>query len=223
MVAALPFLLQKTPLPFRLALFVGLFFIAFAILNHLIGLLLAWRKGRSSPAPASTDSDEVEELRTKLGEAEQERDSRDTLIQSKRTYQVPSPVFSPKSWTPEAYPFLRPEELGTAVIGSSFTKRSIYISDLARGGAEIINVFFDDCYIFGPAILCPFPPFEHWPFDERCEWDTGTPIFWTLSPDQNQRGGATRGAVMVSRCHFRSCSFVGIGILRIGQEGLVSP
>lgn len=73
-IAAFAFLFKGTPFSFRAALFVGIFLILFAAINHLIGLFLARRKGQTAPVQASLeeDSSEIEDLRTRLEEVEQE-------------------------------------------------------------------------------------------------------------------------------------------------------
>jgi hypothetical protein len=92
-----------------------------------------------------------------------------------------------------------------------FRGRKLRIIDLMDHGAHIHNRIFEDCQIFGPAVIylrntelltCKFQmPQEAAPF-------------WELAPNHRP----VVGAIDLIDCRFIRCSFVGIGMLGTHED-----
>jgi len=92
------------------------------------------------------------------------------------------------------------------------TQRSFRIVDLVGRDDLITGRTFEDCTIYGPAVLAPLDrmTFEHNTF----EADAGA-IFW-LIPEERVH---VMGAIGLTDCTFRRCVFRRIGIA--GRQALI--
>lgn len=85
------------------------------------------------------------------------------------------------------------------------THRSFRLIDLVEEEPVIMGKTFEDCTIYGPAVLLPVERtiMEHNSFNGTSEG-----IFWEIPDDRNY----IIGAVGLVDCTFRRCNFHGIGI-----------
>ncbi len=93
------------------------------------------------------------------------------------------------------------------------TQRSFRIVDLVAGSNDrITGRTFEDCTIYGPAVLAPLNQmtFEHNTFEATPE-----ALFWEIPEDRDQ----ILGAIGLTDCTFRRCIFRGIGIA--GKRALI--
>jgi hypothetical protein len=98
-------------------------------------------------------------------------------------------------------PVATPNDLARAHI----THLTFQITDLARYEHVIRNKTFEDCTIYGPAILVPLSAAE---MVSKCVFvGTAESMFWEI-PDGRK---LVQGAIGLDGCWFRRCRFVGIG------------
>lgn len=86
------------------------------------------------------------------------------------------------------------------------THRSFRIVDLVDEGSDLImGRTFEDCTIYGPAVLAPLNQLT---FERNTFEATPDALFWVIAEDRNQ----LVGAIGLIDCTFRRCTFRGIGI-----------
>jgi hypothetical protein len=96
---------------------------------------------------------------------------------------------------------------------SYFKDQELWIADFARRSVVIKDKVFEDCQIFGPAVLAPFNPGT---FDD-CSWaEAADPeaVLWEVDPDRE----TYVGAIGLENCVFRRCHFARVGILVTPDE-----
>ena len=89
--------------------------------------------------------------------------------------------------------------------------RSLYIFDLARKNVALKGKTFEDCQIYGPAVIAPY--YGDWPFDDACTWEEASDplsLNWASTPELDRR---YIGVIGLDGCSFRNCSFVRVGLL----------
>lgn len=110
--------------------------------------------------------------------------------------------------TPSAsYPWATDEELKQTYIHN----RSLYIFDLVRKNVTMKGKAFEDCQIYGPAIVAPY--YGEWPFDDACTWEEASHIpslLWGTTPELDRK---YIGAIGLEDCSFRNCNFIRVGML----------
>lgn len=82
--------------------------------------------------------------------------------------------------------------------------RTVRITDFAVTEDVIANHRFENCVIFGPAVLAPLDSVSF----VRSGFD-GTPaaLFWEVPPERTQ----VIGAIGLVNCHFERCRFTRVG------------
>lgn len=106
-----------------------------------------------------------------------------------------------------AYPWAETAELRAPYIHN----RSLYIFDLAHKNTTIRGRTFEDCQVYGPAIVAPY--YGEWPFDEACTWEEAVDpinLLWASIPNLDRQ---YIGVIGLDNCTFRNCSFVRVGML----------
>jgi len=113
------------------------------------------------------------------------------------------------------YPLLQEHELRDRY----FKNRTIYISDLAREittrnwtNIVINGRTFEDCRIYGPAVLAPMNTgtLGGKPFDDECKFMDGRDVAWVAGPEEH---GNFVGIVGLEDCTFLKCRFEQCGVL----------
>lgn len=113
------------------------------------------------------------------------------------------------------HPILQDHELGQTY----FENRTIYIADLAREIATpnwtnpvISRRTFDDCRIYGPAVLAPMNTGQIGgkPFDDGCKFMDGKDAAWVAGPETHHN---FVGIVGLEDCTFLRCRFEQCGVL----------
>ncbi len=115
-----------------------------------------------------------------------------------------------------SYPSLLDHELADPY----FKGRMVRISELARKARDdykgsittISGRTFDDCVIFGPAVLLPMNTegFNSQNFVGECFWLEMDNAFWTAGPEDHRD---YVGVIGLEDCIFRSCEFIQVGVL----------
>jgi hypothetical protein len=102
-------------------------------------------------------------------------------------------------------PRLQLQTTGPPELGSYLRGLSIRISDLAREDIVIRDRTFEDCYIYGPAILVPhgMGMFHECGF----EGDTSS-LFITIAEERSVIGVIALENCIFRRCHFRKIGFI---------------
>jgi ABC-type multidrug transport system fused ATPase/permease subunit len=131
----------------------------------------------------------INELGTKLSETEQEREQlreRRSELEVELAHRAPLPDNS----------------------ASYFKDEAIHIPDLARNRTVIKNKTFEDCDIYGPAVLAVMgsTDFEDCEFAERANFDA---LVWPVSTNRADH----TGAIGAENCMFRRCNFLRVGLL----------
>ncbi|MFN8559321.1 MAG: hypothetical protein U0531_18950 [Dehalococcoidia bacterium] len=83
--------------------------------------------------------------------------------------------------------------------------RSFHISELASDDGFIIGRTFEDCTIYGPAVILPV---DHVTFENNTFEAEREALFWEIPDDRE----VVVGAIGLKSCVFRRCIFRGVGI-----------
>lgn len=133
------------------------------------------------------------------------------LIMTRRTEPGASPesVIRPESTNIDTEEPLPQESLAYEPEGAYFKEQPVYIADLARKDIELKGKTFEDCQIFGPAIIAPY--YGSWPF-YKCTWAEDDPdnLLWEGILSREKYVGVIG---IETDCTFRRCHFVRVGIL----------
>lgn len=159
---------------------------------------------------------DIEQLQTKFSEVEQERErlrGQKELLDEELGNRMPPRL--PSHGGSVLYPSLQDQELGARY----FKNRTIYIADLARELADaswvttvISSRAFEDCRIYGPAVLVPLSTGEivGKTFDNDCKFMDGINIAWLGRPEEHP---GFVGTIGLEDCVFRKCRFEQCGVL----------
>jgi hypothetical protein len=104
-----------------------------------------------------------------------------------------------------------PQELSLRVLAEPYLKNLAFrIADLVHEDIVIRNRTFEDCTLYGPAILCSVGTV----LMTRCGFRAENPddVFWELSEKQATGQANLVGVIGVEDCVFRDCNFVAIGL-----------
>jgi hypothetical protein len=106
-----------------------------------------------------------------------------------------------------------PHDAPVDTTASYFRGQDLWIADFARRSTVVSDKVFEDCQIFGPAVVAAF---NSGTFVD-CTWAEGEnpkSVLWEATPDREK----FVGVIGLEDCLFRRCHFVRVGLLVKPEE-----